>query len=71
VSLFCNGRVWTVGNCGGRPEISADGSTCVCDFGYVARPCVGTQFGFDNPNWGGVNTSTCFGPSQNITVVCE
>jgi len=71
VSLFCNGRVWNVGNCGGRPEISADGSTCVCDFGYVARPCVGTQFGFDNPNWGGVNTSTCFAPSQNITVVCE
>jgi hypothetical protein len=71
VSVFCNGRTWNVGNCGGVFEISADGSTCVCDFGYVARPCVGTQFGFDNPNWGGVNTDTCFAPSQNITVNCQ
>jgi len=71
VSVFCNGRTWNVGSCGNATELSADGSTCVCDFGYVARPCVGTEFGFDNPNWGGINTSTCFGPSQNITVTCQ
>ena len=71
LSVFCNGRGWNVGNCGGSTELSANGSTCVCDFGYVARPCVGTEFGFDNPNWGGVNSSTCFAPSQNITVVCQ
>jgi hypothetical protein len=71
VSVFCNNRIWNVGDCGGGTEISADGSTCVCDFGYVARPCVGTNNGFDNPNWGGMNTETCFAQSQNITVVCQ
>jgi hypothetical protein len=71
LSVFCNGRTWNVGSCGDATELSADGSTCVCDFGYVARPCVGTEFGFDNPNWGGVNTETCFARSQNITVTCQ
>jgi hypothetical protein len=71
VSVFCNGRTWNVGDCGEAQEISADGSTCVCDTGYVARPCVGTEFGFDNPNWGGVNTSTCDAQSQTITVTCQ
>jgi hypothetical protein len=66
-SVFCNGRVWNVGQCGFGTEVSADGSTCVCAFGSgnVARPCIG------NSNWGGVNTTTCFGPTQNITVTCQ
>jgi hypothetical protein len=69
LSVPCNGRIWNVGDCGNSVELSADGSTCVCDFGYVARPCI--DGGFSNPNWGGMNTSTCFGPSQNMTVVCQ
>lgn len=69
VSVFCNGRVWGTGDCGGAPELSANGNICSCGFGYVARPCI--SFGFFNPNWGGINTDTCGGPSQNITVTCE
>jgi len=65
LSVLCNGRIWNVGNCGPGRELSADGSTCVCDTGYVARPCIG------NLNWGGVNSSTCSAPSQNITISCQ
>jgi len=69
VSVFCSGRIWNVGSCGGATELSADGNTCACDTGYIARPCI--QRGFGNPNWGGANTSTCSGPSQTINVTCR
>ena len=64
-SVFCGGHVWNVGQCGGT-ELNIDGSTCHCNFSssYAIRPCTGSS-------WGGVNTDTCGGPSQNITVVCE
>ncbi|AGP38672.1 PKD domain-containing protein [Sorangium cellulosum] len=66
--IECDGRIWTVGtNCGpdGVVELTADGAECSCDSRYVARPCVG------NENWGGVNSDSCFPPSQTISVVCE
>ncbi|TAJ41037.1 MAG: HYR domain-containing protein, partial [Chitinophagaceae bacterium] len=68
-----NGRTWAVGNCGGPGALSAtNGYVCSCDQnGYVVRPCIDLQSGYGNPNWGGVNTATCNGPSQNITVVFE
>jgi hypothetical protein len=62
-SVFCNGHSWNVGDCGGT-ELSLD-SSCSCGSVDAVRPCI------FNDNWGGVNTSTCGGPSQNITVVCE
>jgi hypothetical protein len=64
-SVFCDGHGWNVGECGGV-ELSVDGGICFCGFprGSV-RPCI------SNENWGGVNTSTCGGPSQTMTVVCE
>jgi hypothetical protein len=62
-SVFCNGHSWNVGQCGGT-ELSVDIGVCFCSFGRTVRPCLGNS-------WGGVNTSTCGGPSQNITVVCD
>ena len=63
-SVFCNGHFWNVGTCGGV-ELSVDVGVCFCSFGRTVRPCTGAD-------WGGVQTSTCFGaPSQNMTVVCE
>jgi len=64
-SVACNGHTWTVGSCGGT-ELSVDTFLCSCSFGgaHTVRPCT-------NENWGGVNTSTCDGPSQNMQVICE
>jgi hypothetical protein len=64
-SLFCNGHSWNVGQCGGV-ELSVDTGVCFCNSGGVdtVRPCLGDE-------WGGLNTSTCFAPSQTMTVVCE
>src|SRR5437764_4247741 len=44
----------------------ADGAhVCACpNPGYVVRPDIGPN----NSSWGGVNTATCGGPSQTITV---
>ena len=57
-----NGRSWAVGGCGGGMELSAAGTVCWCNTGYIVRPCIG------NWNWGGANTATCGGPSQTLTV---
>ncbi len=64
-TVFCDGHVWRVGGCGGV-EINLDQSVCDCGFGgaYTVRPCTGSS-------WGGVNTDTCGGPSQNMTVICN
>ena len=63
--LFCGGRFWFVGQCGGAPELNLDGAVCSCTFGGAdVRPCSGSS-------WGGVNTETCDAPSQNLSVVCE
>jgi hypothetical protein len=64
MSVFCNGRNWGVGQCGGT-EVTANGFVCSCGTGYTARPCTGSG------DWGGANTNTCFGPSQTLTVSCE
>ncbi len=68
---------WTVGavtwaagsGCGDGITLAAnsagDRAICSCENpGYVVRPDIGTG----NANWGGVNTATCNGPSQTITV---
>jgi hypothetical protein len=64
-SVFCDGHSWNIGQCGGT-EVSIDTGVCFCNFGTAStvRPCTGID-------WGGVATSTCDGPSQNMTVVCE
>ena len=77
-----NGGSWLVGNvtwnvglaCGSSTfattpvELNAnsgnDTGVCHCTSpGYIIRPNIG------NDNWGGVNTNTCNGPSQTITVI--
>jgi hypothetical protein len=64
-SVFCDGRAWNVGSCGGT-ELSVDTGICFCSgLSRTVRPCTGGNV------WGGVNTSTCDAPSQTMTVVCE
>jgi cysteine-rich repeat protein len=67
-NVMCNGRTWNVGTCGSGIELNAQGNgVCQCtNPGYVVRPCIGQA----NPNWGGVNTNTCNGPTQTIEVIC-
>jgi cysteine-rich repeat protein len=67
-NVMCNGRTWNVGTCGAGSELNAQGNgVCQCtNPGYTARPCIGQG----NPNWGGVNTATCNGPTQTIQIIC-
>jgi hypothetical protein len=63
-SWTCDGRTWRTGTCGRGIELSAAGSICSCpNPEYVVRPCIETTV-----NWGGVNTATCSGPDQTMTV---
>ncbi len=64
-SVSCNAKTWATGTCGGGLEVTSTGSICNCNSGYTSRPCIG------NSNWGGVNTSTCGGPTQTIIVTCK
>jgi hypothetical protein len=58
------GRVWNVGSCGSGIELSANTTgICRCENAYTVRPQVG------NSNWGGVNSSSCGGGSQSMTVI--
>jgi cysteine-rich repeat protein len=66
-NLFCDGSTWMIGTCGAGVEISTTGSICNCNVGHTVRPCIGQG----NPNWGGMNTNTCNGPSQTLEVLCE
>lgn len=73
-SYSCNGYTWTVGaagncysnQCGSSSnavELTVDGSTCSCvGGGWSFRP------GITNSNWGGINTNTCGGGNQRMTV---
>ena len=71
----CNGNVWH--NCAAHnflgevwlnPPNACDGSNC--PFGYIIRPGISlTNPG--NPNWGGVNTQTCSGATQRMTLIFE
>jgi len=67
-NVACDGRTWNVGSCGSGTEINAQGAVvCQCtNPGYTVRPCINPN----NPNWGGVNTATCNGPTQTIQVLC-
>ncbi|MBW2262730.1 MAG: hypothetical protein JRG91_12215, partial [Deltaproteobacteria bacterium] len=59
----CGGRTWRTGPCGPGTELSAAGSICSCPTtDYIVRPCIG------NSNWGGINSRTCGGPTQTMTV---
>jgi cysteine-rich repeat protein len=66
-SIVCDGSTWVIGSCGGGIEISTTGSICNCNVGHTVRPCIGAG----NPNWGGMNTATCNGPTQTLEVICE
>ena len=57
-----NSRLWHVRPCLGGIDLSADGLACSCGSIYSVRPCIG------NSNWGGVNSTTCGGPSQTMIV---
>jgi hypothetical protein len=66
ITVQCSGRQWMTGQCGGGIELSAAGNICGCNSpAYLVRPCIGNQ------NWGGVNSATCGGPTQTITVTCK
>ena len=62
LTIECDGREWTTGDCGGT-ELSIDGD-CTCVAPQGLRPCIG------NSNWGGLET-TCGGASQTIEVICH
>lgn len=66
VSIGCDGSTWHVGNnCAGAIEVTVDGTDCSCaNPGIALRPCVSLV------DWGGVSTSTCSGPSQEIYIEC-
>ncbi|MDP2174290.1 MAG: hypothetical protein Q8K70_00120, partial [Bacteroidota bacterium] len=65
----CDNYVWSVGNCGSGPELNVNTATsiCWCNNGWCLRP----QINPGNPNWGGVNSNTCSGPTQRLTVIFE
>jgi PKD repeat protein len=80
LSIKCGSYTWVVaglGNCisGGscanladNVGVSADGSSGACNClspSYQMRPIVG------NSNWGGINTSSCPGPSQRMSLEFE
>jgi PKD repeat protein len=64
------GNIWSIaGTCGSGIEISVKptAGSCACDNSTsigTLRPCINTG----NPNWGGVGTATCSGPTQDITL---
>jgi hypothetical protein len=66
VSIGCDGSTWHVGSdCEGAIEVTVDGTDCSCAYpGVALRPCVSLV------DWGGVGTSTCSGPSQDIYIEC-
>lgn len=68
----CNGDVWH--NCATHgyqgevwlnPPTACDGSNCPGPNGFLIRPGIG------NYNWGGVNTQTCNGVNQRMTLIFE
>lgn len=67
----CDGNVWHICHWGGdyfdfwiNAPSNCDGSNCP-DPGYIIRPGIG------NVNWGGINTATCWAPSQRMNIVFE
>jgi hypothetical protein len=69
ISPTTNGNVWHFCNSSSthvwiNPVSSCSGSNCP-NPGYIIRPCIG------NSNWGGVNTATCNGLNQRMTLIFE
>ncbi|MBD3260062.1 hypothetical protein GF371_05570, partial [Candidatus Woesearchaeota archaeon] len=65
-SVSCAGNTWNFGACGAGREVNINQTICQCpNPGYVFRPCI------TNSNWGGINTATCGGPTQNMSIICE
>lgn len=67
-SVSTNGHVWSVCNRFDQeiwldPPSQCSGANC--PNGYIIRPGIGPG----NPNWGGVNTATCGGPNQRMTLI--
>ncbi len=72
VSVTINGTIWRVGrSCNtGCSQLNDDvelnannsGTDCSCSAGPSIRPCIG------NSNWGGLGSSTCSAPTQNMRV---
>ena len=64
--VTCDGHDWIyTAVCGGLwNELRIDEFTCgQCpDPGYIIRPCIDTE------NWGGINTDTCGGPDQTMSL---
>lgn len=64
MSTSTNGRVWIATMCSSTQELSSYGISCQCPLvGYIVRPCS------NNYNFGGINTKTCGGPTQVMTVI--
>ena len=80
-SVSCGGRTWRVGSCGAENtsgvnvpaiELNATGDMCSCPTGTnaaIVRPCIDVYI--TNPNWGGLQTETCSGPTQTLGVRCQ
>jgi cysteine-rich repeat protein len=66
-ATLCDGFTWRIGNCGAGVELTTASALCQCEVTHSVRPCIGGG----NPNWGGMNTATCNGPSQTLEVICE
>lgn len=69
ISATTGGHVWSIcnrysGEIWIDPPSSCSGSNCPSP-GYIIRPCI------TNLNWGGVNTATCGGPNQVMTLKFE
>ncbi|NUM31421.1 MAG: PKD domain-containing protein [Bacteroidetes bacterium] len=69
ISATTGGHVWSIcnrysGEIWIDPPASCSGSNCP-NPGYIIRPCI------TNLNWGGVNTATCGGPNQVMTLKFE
>jgi len=64
---FCTLHTWYIeGGLWIDPPSSCAGSDCPSP-GYIIRPCIGPS----NPNWGGVNTATCYAPDQLMEIIFE
>lgn len=68
-SPLTNGHVWSLcnrysGEVWIDPPSECSGANCPGPNAYIIRPAIGGT----NPNWGGVNTNTCNGPNQRMTL---
>ena len=69
VTHSCGGRDWNIGQCGAGITLAVGINTpCTCGvFPATVRPCINVG----NSNWGGLDSETCGGPSQTLSVRCD